>query len=189
MSIYPRKAVRAALVAAVVAVTSGVTGAPVSAEPQRVEQLDTPPPRPDTVFKEFAGERTLELADLEGEVVMLHYWATWCPPCVVELPHVDELSRDYAHTPLKVVAVSVDEKPKKLRRFLRRMDKKLPTLVPWWDRGGDSFEAIDGGALPFTVIYDQRGTEIIRLRGTFDWSDDKARSVIDQMLGIDGETG
>ena len=183
---HPRKLYRAALVAGALAVTSGVTA---FADPPRVEQLDNPPPQPTTVFKEFAGERTLTLSELQGDVVMLHYWATWCPPCVVELPHVDELSRDYADTNLKVVAVSVDKKPKNLRRFMKRMKKKVTTLTPWWDKGGDSMEALGNEALPFTVIYNQRGEEIIRLRGTFDWSDDSARAVIDQMLGVSNTTG
>jgi len=118
---------------------------------------------------------------------MVHYWATWCAPCIVELPHIDDLSADYADQAFTVVAVSTDKKRKNLRRFLKRA--KLEHITPWWDRRGESYDHFDEDGIPFTVFYGGDGTELVRIRGNLDWSDEAAREIIDGLIRQETASG
>jgi thiol-disulfide isomerase/thioredoxin len=128
--------------------------------------------------------RTVHLADFKGQVLVVNFWATWCAPCVKEMPSLARLQQDYAGKPLKVVAISVgtgDDQGS--RDFLK-------------GHGGLGFYNDPKFALPFsltprpdgipvTVIYDRQGRERARLSGGADWSTDDAKRVMDAVLALD----
>ena len=64
---------------------------------------------PDFKAKDVSSQRVKTLADYKGQVVLLNIWATWCPPCLAEMPSIEELYKDYGPLGLKVVAVSIDD--------------------------------------------------------------------------------
>jgi len=113
-------------------------------------------------------ERPVTLADLEGKVVLLNFWGTWCPPCRVELPHIVKIGRQYAdRDDFRLLAVScgrgVNEDVKELRAntqaFLDQLNVKLPTYV---DHGAVTRQAVDQAAgfqgYPTTIVLDRTGT-------------------------------
>jgi thiol-disulfide isomerase/thioredoxin len=126
-------------------------------------------PLPKVVVRDDQGQ-TLALASQKGPV-LLNLWATWCAPCVTELPMLDSLAAKRAGK-LQVLTVSQDmgEDPA-IAEFLK--DRKLNNLPAWHDPAGDL--AFDfGGVLPTTVLYDADGEEVWRIIGGYDWTSPEA---------------
>jgi thiol-disulfide isomerase/thioredoxin len=123
-------------------------------------------PLPEVTVRNPAGEM-LKLAELKGPV-LINLWATWCAPCVTELPQLDKLAADRAGK-LKVVTVSQDmgDGPK-VAEFLK--GKGLTRLEPWLDPQNDLAFKYGGGTLPTTILYDAAGSEVWRFVGGHDWT-------------------
>ncbi len=125
--------------------------------------------------------RDLNLGALQGQPVLLNLWATWCAPCVKEMPLLDELAGDYEDR-LRVVTVSQDMgNPEKVADFFERGG--FEHLEPWLDPQAEIGFALGDTLLPTTVLYDASGKEVWRVRGDYDWASEEARSAIDSALG------
>ena len=107
-------------------------------------------------------ERTLHLLDggllnlgsLDGQVVVVNFWATWCLPCRKELPALDAMYTDLAGRGIRVVAVSIDESPDNVRRFAREHQLSLPIVV---DGPNGLARALDLPHIPYTLVLDRGG--------------------------------
>lgn len=118
---------------------------------------------PDFTLEDPAGQK-LRLGDLKGQPVLINLWATWCAPCIKELPLLDKLSGK-----VKVVTVSQDSAdPQKVGAFLNDRGLKLPA---WLDPKNDLSFHYGTGTLPTTIYYDAGGREVWRFIGERDWSD------------------
>ncbi|MFA7586029.1 MAG: TlpA disulfide reductase family protein, partial [Novosphingobium sp.] len=115
---------------------------------------------PELVLSDPAG-RQLRLSTLKGKPVLVNLWATWCAPCVTELPMLDTLA---GQGKLRVLTVSQDMgEPEKVAAFLA--DRKLTALEPWLDPQNDLSFHYGTGTLPTTILYDAQGREIWRFIG------------------------
>jgi len=102
-------------------------------------------------FQTPAGE-ALALAAFKGQPLLLNFWATWCPPCVEELPMIDAFWRQHAGKGLQVLGLAIDQ-PSAVRRFLERQALGFPVALA--GLGGTELSRALGnatGALPFTVF-------------------------------------
>ncbi|MGN6497944.1 MAG: TlpA family protein disulfide reductase [Tsuneonella sp.] len=127
-----------------------------------------------------AGGKQLNLAALQGQPVLLNLWATWCAPCVKEMPLLDDLAGDYTGK-LRVVTVSQDlQGDTEVPPFFAK--EKFAHLEPWLDKDTALSMKLGGGNLPTTVIYSASGEEVARVVGGFDWSSPAARAVVDEAL-------
>ena len=134
---------------------------------------------PATNLRDPAG-RELNLGALQGTPVLLNLWASWCAPCVKEMPLLDAVARDYDEQ-LHVIAASQDMgPPDKVSAFFA--ERNLEYLEPWIDPQMKLSEALGGGVLPTTVLYDSLGREVWRVTGDFDWSSEEARAAIDEAM-------
>ena len=124
---------------------------------------------------------TLNLAEASGKPMLLNLWATWCAPCVVEMPMLDKLAGEMGDR-LRVVTVSEDMKGAEVVvPFFEQ--KGFPNLPRWMDPEMDlAFGFGGGGSLPLTVLYDAEGKEVWRMIGGFDWSSEEARTLIEEGL-------
>jgi len=105
----------------------------------------------------------LHHTDLAGEVVVLNFWATWCPPCRKEIPEFVELSREFADDGVTFVGVSLDEKGwEAVRPFVRKEGIPYPIVL-----GTASEVQAFGGirAIPVTLLIDREGTIADRMVG------------------------
>jgi thiol-disulfide isomerase/thioredoxin len=118
------------------------------------------------------------LDDFAGKVVLVNFWATWCAPCLKELPSLDALERALGGPDFQVVAVAADARdPEIAREFLDRLG--VAHLKLYRDPMLRLTSAIGGAnALPVSILYDARGREIGRLVGEADWSSDEAQRLI-----------
>jgi thiol-disulfide isomerase/thioredoxin len=122
--------------------------------------------------------RQWQLADLRGKVVLLNFWASWCEPCVEELPFLGELAASEPQR-LAVLGVNFKESAEQIRRFPPAGKLAYPILL---DRSGESFKMWAGGILPTTVLIDRKGKARWRAVGALDASDQKFRRTLEQLL-------
>lgn len=159
----------------------GVTASAVqSASFAKKLQLSTEPtPAPDYTFYNSAG-KAMKIADLKGKVVVMNIWATWCAPCVAEMPTLAKLQAAYAGKDVEVVAVSIDSETSatKARLFIAGHDP----LKFYHDREMKLPFKINAPGAPTTVIYGRDGLEKARVAGEADWSGPEARALIDRVL-------
>jgi cytochrome c biogenesis protein CcmG, thiol:disulfide interchange protein DsbE len=97
--------------------------------------------------------RDWKLADQSGKVVVVNYWATWCPPCRIETPGLVNLYNEYRSRGVGVVGVTMDEDLDSVPPFVESYQIKYPILLP----GRDPNISPDGIALPTTFLYDKNG--------------------------------
>lgn len=120
---------------------------------------------------------TLATASLTGQPVLINLWATWCVPCVTEMPLLDELAGELGDS-VRVLTVSEDmEGAEAVEPFFA--ERKFAHLPKWMDSENELAVAYGGGAgLPLTILYDAQGQEVWRIAGGYDWSSAEARELI-----------
>lgn len=107
--------------------------------------------------------------DLVGKIVVLNLWATWCGPCVSEMPSLEKLQSTLGGEKLTVVAVSLDREGRRaVERF--RTSAGIKVLESYYDPRGRTGEVLGTPGLPLTLILNTRGEEIARAAGSLDWS-------------------
>ncbi|WP_338243798.1 TlpA family protein disulfide reductase [Aurantiacibacter hainanensis] len=134
---------------------------------------------PEVTVVNPAGEELLLSA--VGEPMLLNLWATWCAPCVVEMPLLDELAADLEGQ-VRVITVSEDMRGAEVvEPFFAERD--LPNLPQWLDPDNELAFTFGGGpVLPLTVLYDAQGNELWRVIGAYDWDSEEARAQILEAL-------
>ena len=133
----------------------------------------------DTSFQAPDGS-IVRLSDFTGKPVLVNIWATWCAPCIVEMPMLDELAVREKDR-LKVLVVSQDiQGAEKVVPFFARGDFR--ELEPYIDpENGLSF-GFGSGLMPTTVLYDSQGKEVWRVIGAMDWDGAKAAALLENTL-------
>lgn len=106
--------------------------------------------------------------EFAGQGVVLNFWATWCPPCVAEMPALDRLHAMLAPQRITVLAASQDRGGMAaVRPFYERTG--LRNLAVWFDPRGAAGRAFAIRGLPTTIILDRAGREVARLEGPAEW--------------------
>ena len=137
-------------------------------------------PLPDFRIEDVDGN-VLKSSALTGSPTLVNFWATWCAPCVKEMPLLDDLAADYDGR-VKVLTVSQDmDGADKVRTFFARA--RFTRLHPWLDPHGAFGSDLGVNQLPMTVLYDARNAEVWRISGDYDWSSEDARAAIDEAIG------
>ncbi len=136
--------------------------------PQGFTLHDTPQDMPEVRFVTEGGSRRT-LADFHGKVILLNIWATWCPPCVKEMPTLDALQGDLGGPGFAVVTLSIDTGGVPVvRRFFDKVGSKHLTLS--MDPTQLSFTNLRAAGLPATLLINADGKEVARLVGPADWN-------------------
>lgn len=138
-------------------------------------------PAPDTPF-EAKGGKTATLAQFKGKVVVLNLWATWCAPCVKEMPQLDRLQGMFPAKDLAVVTVSMDMAGwRAVEPFWEK--RGLKNITPYLDKKNALALGFKARGLPLTMIYDRQGKEVARIAAPAEWDAKPATDLIAVLVG------
>jgi thiol-disulfide isomerase/thioredoxin len=135
------------------------------------QQAEPQPPGPWQLSFDAPAGGTLAMAQFEGKPLLLNFWATWCAPCVKEMPMLDAFHRRHTGDGWHVVGLAVDG-PTPVREFLAKRTIGFPIGLAGLD-GVELSRSLGNttGALPYSVVYDRRGRLIDRKLGALEESD------------------
>ena len=122
---------------------------------------------------------TVSLSDLQGKVVFLNFWATWCPPCRIEMPSMELLHQEFADQGLVMLAVNVGEAADVVSSFVKENALTFPIAL---DRTGAVSTWYGVQALPTTYIIDRRGYIVSRTIGSIPWDTPEIAAVFKGLL-------
>ena len=144
------------------------------------ERFDTPPLVLERLSQHTAGE-LVSLEDYRDKVVLVNFWATWCPPCVHELPSMQSLRDALDGQPFEILALNMGEDPAMVGKFLDRFGTKLtfPILLH-----ADRQVAIDWNvrAMPTTMLVDKKGKLVSVVKGARTWDSEEVVNAIMPLL-------
>ena len=136
---------------------------------------------PEFSFKDQAGKET-SLSQLRGKVVLVNFWATWCPPCLDEIPSMQRLHRRMVNKPFEMLALSVDNSWEPVNRFLDENGFKLPVYADFDKR----ISTLYGSHMwPETYIVDKKGKIAYKVVGPKDWTSSEVLKFLDVLVAED----
>jgi len=120
----------------------------------------------------------VSLGSFEGKPIFLNFWATWCPPCIAEMPDIQDLYDNYGDQVAFLLVT--DEEPSKVQAFMERKAFDMPiyfhrTAIP---------PLFESGSIPTTFIISPAGKIVIRKTGAAKWNSDKMHHLFDEMLQL-----
>jgi thiol-disulfide isomerase/thioredoxin len=140
-----------------------------------------PKPPPAFLFTDAEGKEH-GAADFAGQGLVVNLWATWCLPCVAEMPALDRAQAMLAGEGVRVLALSSDREGRaKVEAFYR--DRGLRHLGLWLDPRGAAQRALGARGLPTTVVIDREGRERARLEGAAEWDKPELLAAVRRLVG------
>ncbi|MCE2927414.1 MAG: TlpA family protein disulfide reductase [Rickettsiales bacterium] len=111
---------------------------------------------------------TIQSPDFSAhKLTAVHFWATWCVPCIDELPEIEKTITNYKGKGLHILPIAMENNVKRIEEFFVR--HKLTSIKPYRDDGITSFKSLGIRGLPTTVFFDSSGKEISRAEGPMPW--------------------
>jgi len=137
-------------------------------------------PRPDVSWKDVEGKK-VTLKNFEGAVVMLNLWASWCAPCIRELPSINRLQAGFSSDKFAVVALNIDRGGKAIASRSKQK-LKLDQLQLYLDQDNSVAKKLKIKTLPTTIIFDAKGRELGKMEAAAEWDGKAAYSLIQYFL-------
>ncbi len=153
---------------------------PVPELSYQMTRLATPVTAPDFVLQDMDGEQHA-LKDYRGRVIMVNFWATWCPPCRREMPSMEALYRKFNADGFSVLAVNEWEDPDLVFPYMGQLSV-YPTFPVLFDREGEVSQAYQVKGLPTTFLIDRQGRIVFRAVGGRDFNHPEVEQIIRDLL-------
>ncbi len=153
---------------------------PVVAGAAVLSEVEGRPNAPAINLLRLSGER-FSLEENRGKVVLVNFWATWCPPCLKELPSMQDLWKKYRNRDFVMVGVNVGEDDEEVFRFTGSFDTELdfPLLL---DQDLKVVKTWPVFGLPTTFVIDKRGRIVYRAKGERDWMDSEIQTTLERLM-------
>ncbi|MDB2437743.1 TlpA family protein disulfide reductase [Hellea sp.] len=145
---------------------------------KKLTALESPPVQPAMVFKDPDGTE-MRLPNYKGKVILVNVWATWCAPCIAEMPMLDELQAKKGNERFEVVTISLDRTPEEAQAWF--VKNGITNLPLWHDSSYGVSGKLNLPGLPTSVFYNKQGREIARIPGEVDWTSDEALALVDYL--------
>jgi peroxiredoxin len=135
-------------------------------------------PAPDFTLKDISG-RPVQLSSLKGKVVLVNFWATWCPPCREEIPSMVKMNQALQGKPFQLLAISIDEGgPEAVAKFFQKTGMVLPAL---FDTDGAVSKRYGTTGVPETFVIDTKGVIMKKVVGAMDWSSPDVLAALEEL--------
>jgi len=131
---------------------------------------------PDISFVDRDGEE-LKLSDFRGSVVLLNFWATWCPPCIAEMPSMGELSKKLENHDFAMIPINAQETSELVEAFLKEFEIDFPV---YYDFHGRAASKVGILGLPTSVLIDRDGSALAAVMGAFEWNSRELVAVMEK---------
>ncbi len=177
----------AVIIIALAVVASGLGQAPAgpaqaaseTVEPKDFTWHDKPVDAPATVFKD-ASDMNKTLKDFGGKVLIVNFWATWCAPCVKEMPALDRLNAKLGGKDFQVIAINQERNgPKIAKPFVEKQGWKLPLYL---DPATGFYKDAKLGGLPTSLIIGKDGKELGRIAGEVVWDSPAVEKMVQDLI-------
>jgi thiol-disulfide isomerase/thioredoxin len=123
------------------------------------------------VFKDL-NQKNIDLADYEGKLLILNFWATWCAPCVEEMPSLDLLQSNSRLNNLKIFPINIGQEDlSKSIDFFKKL--KIKNLNIYFDSTINLAKKFSLRGIPTTILFNKEGKEFARIIGSIDFKDEK----------------
>ncbi|MDZ7691739.1 MAG: TlpA disulfide reductase family protein [Balneolaceae bacterium] len=121
------------------------------------------------------------LSDFKGKVIFLNYWATWCPPCIAEMPNIQALYEQFnSNNQIAFAMISMDEDPEKAQRFIERKDFTFPV----YHLAGPRPPELRSTLLPTTFVINKNAQILVKKRGMAHYNTSDFRSFLDSLITV-----
>jgi thiol-disulfide isomerase/thioredoxin len=142
---------------------------------------DTPTAASSAPFELADGAGRATLMDYRGKYMLVNFWATWCAPCRIEMPHLSELQTELGGEDFEVLTIATGRNSAEgIAKFFA--ETGISNLPHHMDPKQALASQMGIFGLPITVLIDPEGREIARLRGDADWASDSAKSIIKALI-------
>ena len=135
-------------------------------------------PTPDFSLSDLKGT-THTLADYRGKVVLVNFWASWCPPCIKEMPGLQRLQEQLGNQPFVILTINVGEKKYRVWKFAKLIDFTLPVLL---DTHSKTFADWDASVLPTSFLLDTKGRIRYRVLADLEWDNEDVVALIEALI-------
>ena len=119
------------------------------------------------------------LADYRGKVVLVNFWASWCTPCLLEMPSMKRLEQALSGQNFVILTLNISDNPRRIRETLKRLKIDLTVLL---DHDSKTLNAWQGRMLPTSYLLDRNGHVRYRAVGDVDWDDEEIMLLINQLI-------
>lgn len=119
------------------------------------------------------------LEDYRGKVMLVNFWASWCPPCLAELPGMQRLSDRMAAEAFEILIINVGESPFRVSKFMKLVGVRLTALL---DAKGETFQAWGGTIYPTSFVLDSEGRIRYVAYGPLEWDDEDVVATLMDLL-------
>lgn len=122
-------------------------------------------------------KQEIQLSEFKGKVILLNFWATWCPPCVKEMPSMQRLYDQFPKQDFEIVAISAGESQAAVESFMMGLETELtfPILL---DEQGRTFKDFGIRGLPMSFLFDREGKLIKTISGSREWDEEREIQLI-----------
>ena len=145
-----------------------------------LNRLEPPVTAPGFSLTDMDGEQHT-LDDYRGKVIMLNLWATWCPPCLREIPSMESIFQDLKDKGFVVLAVNQFETPDHVFAYMGQLSV-YPTFPVLFDRDSQVSELYGVKGLPTTLLINKQGQVVYRALGGRDFDHPRVRAIVNQLL-------
>jgi peroxiredoxin len=125
-------------------------------------------------------DETISLDDIKGKVTIVNFWATWCPPCVEEIPSLNRLTKKMHGKPFRLISINYAESKSLISDFLKRVNVEFPVLL---DRKGEVSEQWNVIAFPSTFVIGPDGKIHYGINAAIAWDDPVVITKLNALMG------
>ena len=127
-------------------------------------------------------DKKIALADKRGKVILLNFWASWCPPCVKEIPSMNRLAESFDAADFEIVSVNFKESPSTIEKFLKEVQVDFPVLIDLDGKVSAKYEIF---AFPSSFLIDKQGKMKYSVNTAIEWDTAEAKATIQEMIEMD----